>query len=191
MTGTRRLWWRFRRSPLRCRSYLVEAWLLLVAWGLAVAAAVVSGLLTAHAVERHMNGLRAERHAVVAVLTEDAERTVSSTDGSGDDRAWAKARWTGPDGTPRTGLTRVEPGSEAGDTTRVWLNAEGYLVPEPAGPDQAELQGAVLGTVAGVSSGAIVVLGRRAACACLDRRRLKRWDTEWAEVGPQWGRRTG
>ncbi|MDF3142993.1 MULTISPECIES: hypothetical protein [unclassified Streptomyces] len=52
-------------------------------------------------------------------------------------------RWTGPDGTSRTGVTCVEPGSETGDRTRVWLNTEAQLVPESATVDQAGLQGAV------------------------------------------------
>ncbi len=96
-----------------------------------MAVSVVPGVLTAHAVERNVNGLRAARHSVAAVLTGDAERTVSSTDGAGDDRARAKARWTGADGTPRTGVTRVGPGSGAGDTTRVLeiTVSEGALTP--------------------------------------------------------------
>ncbi|MFJ5309751.1 hypothetical protein [Streptomyces sp. NPDC088350] len=60
--------WRLRRNPLRRRSYLVEAWLLLAAWILAVVAAVGTGAWTALAVERHIDALRAERHPVSAVL---------------------------------------------------------------------------------------------------------------------------
>ncbi|KUO17816.1 Rv1733c family protein [Streptomyces dysideae] len=190
-TGAGRRGWRFRRSPLRRRSYLVEAWLLLATWTLALVAAVVSGVLIAHAVERNMNGLRSERHTVPAVLTEDAELPVSATEGADGDRAWATVRWTGADGAARTGVARVEPGSRAGSTARVWLDAKDRLVPEPATADQAELQGAVLGTAAAVGAGAAVVLLGRAGCAGLNRRRLAHWDKEWAAVGPQWGRRTG
>jgi hypothetical protein len=178
-------WWRLRRNPLRRRSYLVEAWLLLAAWTLAVLAAVGAGVLTACAVEQELDGLRAERHAVPAALTENAERTMSSLDGGGGDRAWATVRWTAADGTTRTGVTR------AGSTTRVWLDEEGRLMPEPATPDQAELQGAVLGAVAAVSAGAVVCLAGWAASSRVDRRRLAQWDTEWALVGPEWGRKAG
>ncbi|WP_175647747.1 Rv1733c family protein [Streptomyces cyaneochromogenes] len=191
MTRAGRLCWRLRRNPLRRRSYLVEAWLLLLTWALAIVAAVVTGVATAYAVERNMDSWRAERRAVTAVLTEDADLRTSANEGSDDARAWATVRWTGPDGTSRTGVTRVEPGSQSGDATRVWLNAKGQLVPEPATVDQAELQGAVLGTVAAVSVGAMVTLIGWGACAWLDRRRLRQWDTEWAEVGPRWRRKAG
>ncbi|MDW4908629.1 hypothetical protein RB628_25645 [Streptomyces sp. ADMS] len=197
MTGTTRgkpvgrLGWRLRRSPLRRRSYLVEAWLLVVTWALAILAAVVSGVMTAHAVERNMNGLRAQRQPVPAVLTEDVARSPTAAEGAGGDRAWATVTWSGPDGTARRGVTRVEPGSGAGSTTTVWLDDEGRLMPAPPSADQAELEGVVMGSVAAAGAGAAVVLVGWGGCARLDRRRLAQWDTEWADVGPQWGRRTG
>ncbi|MFI7413394.1 hypothetical protein ACIBU0_32435 [Streptomyces sp. NPDC049627] len=191
MTRTGRLCWRLSRNPLRRRSYVVEAWLLLLTWTLAFAAAFGTGVWTAHAVERTMGGLRAERHPVTAVLTEDADLDASAAEGTDDARAWATVRWTGPDGTSRTGVTRVEPGSETGDRTRVWLNAKGQPVPEPATVDQAAYQGAVLGTVAAVGVGVMVALTGWGACGWLDRRRLWHWDTEWAEADPRWRRSAG
>ncbi|MEU6144512.1 hypothetical protein ABZ848_29690 [Streptomyces sp. NPDC047081] len=184
-------WWRIRRNPLRRRSYLVEAWLLAATGILAVAAAVAAGVLTAVAVERNLDGLRAVRHPVPAVLTEDAERVTSGSDGTDDGHAWATVRWTAADGTTRTGITRVDAGSKAGSATRVWLDAKGRLVPEPASADEAELEGSVLGTAAAVSAGVSVILVGCWAYARLERRRLDQWDTEWALIGPQWGRRTG
>ncbi|MDN3027825.1 hypothetical protein [Streptomyces sp. S.PB5] len=191
MTGPRRLGWRFRRSPLRRPSYLVEAWLLIATWTLAVVAAVVTGTLTARAIEQNINGLRAERHAVSAVLTEDAELSPSAAEGSDGGRAWATVRWTGQDGRVRTGVARVEPGTKAGSPTRIWLDTEGRLVPAPATPDQAELHGTALGTVAAVGAGSAVLLAGWSGCARLDRRRLAQWDKEWADFDPRWGHRTG
>jgi len=184
-------WWRLRHNPLRRRSYLVEAWLLLAAWTLAAVAAVGTGVWTAHAVERSIEGLRAQRHSVRAVLTKDAERTVGTADGTDNDRAWATVRWTAADGTKHTGITRVDTGSKAGSTTRVWLDAEGRLVPAPATADQARVQGAVLGGVAAVGTGSAVLLVGWGVCGRLERRRLDQWDAEWARVGPQWGHKTG
>ncbi|MGC9543512.1 Rv1733c family protein [Streptomyces sp. UG1] len=191
MTRPGRLCWRLRRNPLRRRSYLTEAWLILLAWTSAVLVAVVTGVLTAHAVERDMNGLRAQRHPVTAVLTEDAETSTSATEGADSARVWAKVRWAAADGTSGTGLARVEPGRKAGETTRVWLNDKGRLVPAPPTRDQAELQGAVLGTAAAVGVGALPVLAGWAAIAHLERQRLRQWETEWAEVGPRWRRKAG
>ncbi|WP_329267801.1 Rv1733c family protein [Streptomyces sp. NBC_01451] len=197
MTGTTRgkpagrLAWRFRRSPLRRRSYLVEAWLLVVTWTLAILVSVVSGVMTAHAVERNVNGLRTGRQPVQAVLTEDGARSATAAEGVGGDRTWATVRWSGPDGTVRTGVTEVGPGGRAGSTTTVWLDDEGRLMPAPPSADQAELEGAVLGALAAAGAGAAVVLVGRGGCARLDRRRLDQWETEWARVGPRWGRKTG
>ncbi len=182
-------WWRLRRNPLRRPSYVVEAWLRLATGILAVTAAIVAGVLTARAVESDLDGLRAERHAVPAVVTTDARATVG-VEGTDADRAWAHVRWTAADGTARTGIARVDSASEVGSTTLVWLDAKGRLVPEPATAGEAELQGVVLGTVAAVGAGTVVVLLGCLACARLDRRRQEQWDVEWALIGPQWGRKT-
>ncbi|MER6628932.1 hypothetical protein ABT301_11905 [Streptomyces sp. NPDC000987] len=186
--GTR--WWRLRRNPLRPRSYLVEGWLLIATWILALLAAVASGVGTAGAVERSAGQLRAARHAAAAVLVKDAVRGTSAVDG-GSSRAWATVRWTLADGTTRQGITTVDPGSRAGGTTRVWLDRAGNLVSAPATADEARAQGAALGAAAAVIGGSLVLLAGWGVCARIDRCRLRRWDTEWAVVSPQWRGRTG
>ncbi|MGQ4437116.1 Rv1733c family protein [Streptomyces sp. SAS_260] len=182
-------WWRLRPNPLRRRSYLVEAWLLIAAWTLAVVAAVGTGAWTALAVDRHVDALRAERHPVSAVLVEDAVRTVGTSDGGDSYRA--VVRWTAPDGTSRTGLAHVDSRSRAGSTTHVWLDARGRLVPTPMTADQARLEGVVLAVWTAVSAGGVVLLMGRGVSGWLERRRLEQWDVEWARVGPRWGHRTG
>ena len=182
-------WWRLRPNPLRRRSYLVEAWLLVAAWMLAVVAAVSTGAWTALAVERHVDALRAERHPVPAVLVEDAERTVGTSDGSDSYRA--TVRWTAANGTSRTGLAHVDSSSKAGSTTHVWLDARGRLVPTPVTPAQARLEGVVLAAWTAVGAGGTVLLVSRGVSGWLERRRLEEWDAEWARVGPRWGHKTG
>jgi hypothetical protein len=191
VNGTRRLWWRFRRNPLRRRSDLIEGWLLLFTWLLAVVVAVVAGVLTAGAVEDDVNRLRAQRHAVTAVLTEDAERSPSATEGTDMDQAWATVRWTGRDGKVRTGVARVEADGKTGSGTEVWLDERERLVPEPATAEQAELQGTVLGMAAAVGAGALVAFAGWGGCARLGRRRLAQWDKEWADIDPRKGWKTG
>ncbi|MFI6409420.1 hypothetical protein [Streptomyces sp. NPDC050548] len=182
-------WWRLRRNPLRRRSYLVEAWLLLAASVLAVLAAVGTGAWTALAVERHIDALRAGRHSVSAVLIEDAVRTVGTAEGSDSYRA--TVRWTAADGTRRTGLAHVDPGSEVGTTTHVWLDGRGRLVPTPATATQARIEGAVLGVWAAAGAAGAVLLVGRVLSGRLERRRLDQWDADWARVGPKWGHKTG
>jgi hypothetical protein len=192
-TGRRRQgrvwWWRLRRNPLRRRSYLVEAWLVVATGILAVAAAFGAGVLTAHAVEHDLDALRAERHAVSAVATEDAQRTIGA-EGTDADKAWAHVRWTAADGATRTGVARVGSATKAGSTAQVWLDAKGNLVPEPATADEAEFQGAVLGSASALAAGVAVILLGGLARARLDLRRQDQWDIEWALIDPQ-GRRTG
>lgn len=79
-----RLCRRLRRNPLRRRSYLVEAWLLLLTWTLAIVAAVVTGVATAYAVQRNMDSRRAERHPFTAALTEKADLPTSATEHTDD-----------------------------------------------------------------------------------------------------------
>lgn len=180
-------WWRLRRNPLRRSSYLVEAWLLLATWVLALVAAVAGGVHMAGVVERDVDTLRADRHAVQAVLTENAVGTTSSVDGDGTVHAWATVRWTAADGTRHTGVTRVAPDSRAGGTVRIWVDSRNRLVPTPATAEQAALQGAVMGAVAAVTVGGLVLLAGWAACACLDRGRRDQWDAEWTRLDRQWG----
>ena len=187
MAGVR--WWRLRRNPLRRRSYLVEAWLLLAVWILAVVAAAGAGVWTVLAVERHIDALRADRHSVTAVLVEDAQRIVGTADGSDNYRA--TVRWTAADGTRRTGLAHVDSSSKAGSTTQVWLDAKGRLVPTPATATQGRIEGAVLGVWAAAGAGGVVLLVGRGVCGQLERRRVDQWDAEWARIGPQWGHKTG
>ncbi|MFI6620213.1 hypothetical protein [Streptomyces sp. NPDC050528] len=182
-------WWRLRPNPLRRRSYLVEAWLLIAAWTLAVVAAIGTGAWTALAVDRHVDALRAERHPVSAVLVEDAVRTVGTSDGSDSYRA--TVRWTAADGTSRTGLAHVDSSSKAGSTTHVWLDTRGRLVPTPVTAEQARLEGVVLAVWTAVGAGGTVLLIGRGMSARLERRRLEQWEAEWARVGPRWGHKTG
>jgi hypothetical protein len=179
-------WWRLRPSPLRRRSYLVEAWLLIAAWTLAVVAAVGSGAWTALAVERDVHALRAERHPVPAVLVDDAERAV------GTSRIYrAIVRWTAADGTSRTGLARVGSHSESGSTTHVWLDTRGRLVPAPVTAGKARLEAVVLGAWTAVGAGGVVLLMGWGVSGWLERRRLEHWEAEWARADPRWGHRTG
>ncbi|WP_406464950.1 hypothetical protein OH768_53505 [Streptomyces sp. NBC_01622] len=181
--------WRLRPNPLRRRSYLVEAWLLIAAWTLALVAAVGAGTWTALAVERHVDALRAERHPVSAVLIEDAERTVGTSDGSDSYRA--TVRWTAADGRSRTGLAHVDSHSKAGSTAHVWLDAQGRLVPTPMTAEQARLEGVVLAAWTAVGAGGTVLLMGWSVSGWLERRRLEQWEAEWARVGPRWGHKTG
>jgi hypothetical protein len=101
----------------------------------------------------------------------------------------APARWIAPDGQPLTGRIPVSPGSAAGRTVSLWVNAAG----SPTGPPLN--RGAVLGREAMAAVFVPIVLGwgllflAEAGRWVLDRRRLAGWDAAWAAVGPQWTKR--
>ncbi|AZP15410.1 hypothetical protein ACIGMX_40820 [Streptomyces aquilus] len=182
--------WRWRSNPLRRRTDVVEAWLLLGLWCLAAAGGAVVGMVTAHGVEQSLDDRRAQRHPVSAVLTQDAsDEAVKAT--SSDDYAWAKVRWTAADGSSRTGLARVEPGIKAGSVTRIWLDRHGNLAPAPVSDEEAELQGVVLGAATAVFVCVVALPLGWVLHERVDRRRMAQWDSEWAKVGPQWGHKTG
>jgi hypothetical protein len=178
--------WRWRHNPLRRRSDVAEAWLIVGVWCLVVVGGALAGTAVAHAVERNLDGRRAERHTVSAVLTEDAGPVTAS----GGERVRARVHWTAADGSTRTGVAFVQHGSRAGSATRVWLDREGELVPEPVTADEAELEGAVLGTATALCVAAVAWSCGRLAHGRLDRRRMAGWDREWALVGPRWGGHT-
>ncbi|GAA3771865.1 hypothetical protein GCM10022403_003950 [Streptomyces coacervatus] len=182
--------WRWRRSPLRRRSDRLEAWIVLVAWTLALLGGLLAALVTRGAVEDDLAARRAQVHSVSAVLTEEAPRTAPvPTYGFSDDKVWAKVRWAGADGSTHTGTLRVEPGTAAGARVTGWTDHTGRLVLEPASPTEAWLQTVLFSVAAATGAGAVVLVGGRLARGCLDRRRLAEWDAEWARVGPQWRKR--
>ncbi|MFI9402828.1 hypothetical protein [Nocardia sp. NPDC052316] len=98
----------------------------------------------------------------------------------------AKVRWTDADGVVHNedyqSTTVVQPGQ----AVTIWRNSAGKIV-EPPSPSQALSKavlfttGAVLGTMA-VAAGCYFALR-----GSLDRRRLRRWEMEWAATDLRWG----
>ena len=72
----------------------------------------------------------AERTLTTAVLLEDAPRPPRSAGDFGDSSlptVTARAMWSGPGGTTREGLVRVEPRTPVGTAVPVWVDREGNL----------------------------------------------------------------
>ncbi|MFD5661749.1 Rv1733c family protein [Streptomyces hirsutus] len=189
----RRVWlWRWRSSPLRRRSDVIEAWLLLAALVLTLFAGAVTGLAAAGAVDRSLAERRAESHIVPAVLAEDTADALPSPvteDGSGDGRAWVKVRWTAPDGTSRTGRAEAGPGDKAGDVVTVWTDDAGRLVPEPPGGADARFQAIMAGLTVAAATGGMAVIGGWLVRSRMGQRRSEEWEAEWRQVEPLWRRR--
>jgi hypothetical protein len=179
--------WRWRHNPLRRPSDTAEAWIVLGTWTVALAGGVFAGQAADAAMRDSLAARRATMSTVSAVLTQDADKTppVSTGDG-GDGVVWAKVRWTAADGSSHTGLTRVEPRSKAGSTVGVWIDHRGELVSSPPSATEARLQSELAGALVAAGTGGAVVGCGWAVRLRLDRRRLRDWETEWAQVDPQW-----
>jgi hypothetical protein len=180
--------WRWRRNPLKRRSDVAEAWMVLAAGVLMVVGAPAVGVATGLGVEEAELRQSQDWHRVSAVLTRTAPPATESVySDSGNGRVAATVRWTASDGSYRTGKALVEPGREAGARTLVWLDEHGVPQDDPVTPVQAQAGGMVVGASAATGTCLLVLGGRWAVRQRLDLRREAEWEREWAETGPRWG----
>ncbi|OIK28104.1 hypothetical protein VT52_008235 [Streptomyces malaysiense] len=181
--------WRWRRSPLRRTSDVVEAWLLLAAWTLGVLGGAAAGTVAAAAADRGFEEDRSARRQVVAVLL-GRVREAAPTHADVGDNAGATVRWTTPDGRPRTGRAAVPAHTPEGTRVPVWITSRGDLVPRPPDRSDALLRSSLIGAGAAMAVGGTVWGSARAVRALLDRRRMRQWALEWERADPRWGGRT-
>ncbi|MET9834160.1 hypothetical protein ABZ078_33800 [Streptomyces sp. NPDC006385] len=182
--------WRWRRSPLRRRSDLVEAWVVLCGWVVALVGGVFGGLLAADAVVASAEQQRAESRKVTAVLVKDAEDPGPSRVTT-DHLVWATVRWTDADGTTRTDEARVSPRTQAGSKVEVWTDRDGAVVNEPLSENELLLHSIAGGVLAAAGVGGVVLGCTWTVRLGLERRRLEQWAAEWERMDTPWGWKTG
>ncbi|MEV6804559.1 hypothetical protein [Streptomyces sp. NPDC051132] len=182
--------WRWRRNPLKRRADVVEAWVVLGACLLTVLGGVLAGLAAAGSVQHALARERAGRRPAAARVVEKVPDTAPARNSrsSGGGRVWVRVRWTAADGSAHTGRVRMEPGAEAGTPVTVWTDRRDRLVNRPTSAAEAAFRATLIGILVGVSAAAVPCVGGLALRGRLERRRLQEWDTEWARLGPQWGR---
>lgn len=187
MRRTCRLWCELRLdgNPLRRACDRTEAVLLaclLSAFVVVVPlAAVIAGAQAYGAGLRVERAERAAWRPVSAVLLATAPAP-----GSAGYEVPVRATWTAPDGARRAGPVTAPPGTPAGRTVTVWIDASGQPTGMPLQPVQVTghaIGAALTGATAAVS--ALLCLGALARWVLL-RRRLAAWDAEWQAVGPSW-----
>ncbi|PWI45711.1 hypothetical protein [Streptomyces sp. ICBB 8177] len=187
MRSTTRLW-RWRRSPLRRASDVVEAWTLLLALALAAVLAPLTGVVVTHADYASEARQGREYHRTTAVLAATAPRqVVDATTGQRLGQVPAPARWQGPGGVTHVAYAEVQPGTKAGTRTTLWTDAHGRVGSAPLSGGASQAQADLIGG----SLGCVVVAGllgghRIAVRVTLDRRRARQWEAAWAEVEPRW-----
>ncbi|MFC7844692.1 hypothetical protein ACFY3O_23800 [Streptomyces sp. NPDC001046] len=183
-------WWRWRSNPLRRRVDVVEAWVVVAGWVLALLGGLCAGLMASGAVDRAVERQRAESHEVRAVLVRDAPGP-SAARAASDHRVWGTVRWTAPDGSRHQEEARVPPRAGAGSAVAVWVDREGDLTSPPVSGGEAWLHSAMGGVLAGAFAGGTVLGTVWLARLVLDRRRLAMWDAEWERVDTRRGWKTG
>jgi hypothetical protein len=180
--------WRPDGNPLRRTADRVEAAVVVVLIATFLCGGPLAALTAGRAAAA--SGFRAEQtqagwHRVTAVLLRKAPASVHPMYQAAL-QPQAPARWTAPDGTPRTGRVYVPVDAAAGSTVVVWINGSGRPAPPPLRRSDV-VEGIVLAVLlaAGGVAAVLAALGYVVRWA-LDRRRLAAWDARWAVTGPQW-----
>ncbi|MGW0818387.1 Rv1733c family protein [Streptomyces viridiviolaceus] len=187
------LLWRWRRNPLRRRTDLLQAWIGLGLLLAVLAAAPAAMFSVGDCAYRHYRDTAEQqartRQHVPAVLVHDAPRHPEpGSDEAKETRYPVEVRFTGPDGTPRTGKADVGPGLPADSTVLVWVDAQGAITEPPltAGEIRSRTMGwAILAFLAVALAGAVA---HGIAGLALHRRNLAEWDAAWARTAPRWSR---
>ncbi|MEV8015852.1 DUF3592 domain-containing protein [Streptomyces sp. NPDC086554] len=184
--------WRWRRSLLRRRSDVTEAWtgLLLGAAMLFVAplAGAFAGAFTYDAAHAKAERQRADGHVVRATLIENAPAANST--GSRTTHP-VKVRWTDRDGTAHAAVAKVEAGATTGSRTDVWLDAHARVTTAPMAEDVQWGTAIVVGGAASLVAWGFIGGAWITVRLVAHRRRMAEWEQAWARTEPRWtGRET-
>jgi hypothetical protein len=177
------------RNPLRRRIDRVETGMVA---GLIVLFLTAAPVLTAAAVHwTRTQGLREQR--TEAVWQQVAATVQPAPAHTGEFSGWPgtvlkRARWTAPDGQPRSGWAPVSAAAPPGSSVRIWVNRSGSLTGPPLHDRQLHAQMVMAAVLTATVLGLMVFLTGGAARFLLARRRLAAWDRQWRTVGPQWTR---
>jgi hypothetical protein len=180
--------WRPDGNPLRRTADRVEA----AVMAMLIAAFLVGAPLAALAAGRAaaVTGSRIEHaqagwHQVAAVLLRGASATTHPMFQVSLE-SLVPARWTAPDGTPRTGEIYAPVGAKAGSTVPVWADGTGRLTAIPLQSGDVAEEIALAASLATMAvAGVLAAIGLLVRWV-LDRRRLAAWDARWKATGPQW-----
>ncbi|GAA2505924.1 Rv1733c family protein [Streptomyces gobitricini] len=188
---------RWRHNPLRRATDLTEAWVALVALLLMCVAAPATGLvvgtLTHTSLQQSARLQQEQRHPVTARVLEDdqvqeAARDTETAPENGLRRP-VPARWTGPDGVPRTGsLITAWHDTAPGDAIRIWTDDRGRPVAPPLTEENARDHAVLAGVGTTLLAAGLVEVVRRIVMWRMVRRRYARLDRAWAQAWPDWGR---
>ncbi|MFI2636034.1 hypothetical protein ACH5A2_37590 [Streptomyces collinus] len=185
--------WRWRSSPLRRRSDVVEAWTVLVVAVLILLGAPLAGTAAAwwaHGEARSVSAeQRAERHRVRAEVVDRNDDSLPSVQAGGQHVYRATVRWTEPGEGTRTAKARVPADTRQGETVDVWFDDRGRNVLPPVDGAAVWQHTLTIGTCAAGGAVLVVLFGHFLVRRVALRHRLAEWDRAWARTEPQWTHR--
>lgn len=189
--------WHWRRSPLRRRSDVVEAWLGVVAVLVTLLAGPAvgwgAGSLAHEALRQTVREQHRHRHPVSAIAVRsvpDGRSTETGHGAAADREGYHRivAHWRGPDGTARSGTVSVPRATGPGDRFPLWTDDRGRVSTRPMDPRTAAVHAVLAGFGAALATGGLVETARRLAVWRLVQRRYAQWDRAWERAGHTWGR---
>jgi hypothetical protein len=176
------------RNELRRRSDRIAAWFLLGLMITFVPLATVAAITAARWVQAdgtRQLGPELRLTQVTAVLVRDAP--AADTIALVSNFWWVPARWMAG-GMSHTGAVPAAPGTQAGTSVRIWIDAAGKVQQPPLTSSQLSAR-VVLTAAATPLAVALCMLLAWCGLRCLlDRRRLASWGESWSMVGPSWTR---
>ncbi len=168
------------RNELRRTSDRIEGWCTLALIIAFVPLAVLSASAAVSLV--HAGLVKQQREPLRQVTATLVQAAPAGQGVPGSAVFWAAARWT-VGGSTHLGAVQVVPGTRAGATVQIWVDAAGNVQPAP--PTAAQVTGRVLlvevTTPLGVALG--LWLAWYALRLVLDRRRLTSWAEDWSSFG--------
>jgi hypothetical protein len=173
------------RNPLVRRCDRVEAALLIVMIILAVVAVPVAVLLGSSQREQALATVaqeRATRAPATAVLLAAAPDLVpGEAVASGSESV--QASWHLPDGSVRTGVVSVDPGTPAGASVPIWVDRAGNPTAAPGTPAKALSLGIGIGLLSWTAAALALCVLMWMARVVLNHLRAAAWTREWARIG--------
>jgi hypothetical protein len=176
------------RSPLRRRIDRAEAAMIAAVIGLflfgAPALAVLAGHWIGAAGTRQQRAEESWRQ-VTAIVEGSTQRDATSGPAGTVEML---ARWTAPNGGPRSGWIPVSRQAAAGSNARLWVSPSGRPTGPPLSLTQLQGRSAITEVMTVYVLALLLGFAGHAGVRLLARRRLADWDRAWQAVEPLWSR---
>ena len=177
----------FGRNPLRRRLDRIQSMVMLTAVLVAVLIVPIA-VAVSRSVTQSIERTEAERRSTMTQVRARALEATPPAIPEAGPQATARVQvsWTDPAGWPHEGRTNVPLGTAKDAEVTIWLDPAGEITTPPRRPGDSAAVGGGVGLSTAMLSWLLIAGLARLSVVPLDRRRLRDWDREWAQVGPRW-----